>query len=931
MIEFLKKRSRSLLEKGFSKEGITFKFKGKAAPIFPLCKNDPQILSQLLPEGAAWSALEHLWSEGLLKESGPGNWLSPFTIYEVIGHDEDREVLMALGLAEPTDLDLRMLSISNVGDPAFRIRIEASHPSVGPLREGDPPRFGSVFLKDSNTIIPLVREQQILFDETLGHDVDWSQLEDRMAYLARCKDLGLKAGAKLDGYLLSEEYEFRSDAQLDLREDSEKELTVIPIIQGGEDYGIDSSDKLAGGKIRKVFTSSEPRGKRKRLVIDKSLRERLERLPKRGKFTGQDVPRLLTNPEQVLPEGFDLSLFSKRVKGVKTRVYNSRPYIHVSKTKGGWFEGIPGVEIEDWSPGEQTDQAQEEKRLESLSPDTYREIARRAEEEGSEYILHQGAWIRVDPDAASRFDDTIEKFEKNLNGSIRIPAGAILDIFENLALLEFIDIKSLPEDPSIPADLPQVEPPEGFSGVLYPYQLLGYRWLTRLSNLKLGGLLADDMGLGKTVQAIAHLAYLKESGINGPHLIVVPKTLIENWRREISKFSNGALSVWCEDAHSENMHESFYSGFDVVLTTYEVLRRKQVRLGTVPWKMVLCDEAQYIKNPTTARTSAVKAMKSKFRAALTGTPVENGLIEFWCIMDFVQPGLLGSWLDIKKKYERPIVAGEETEREKHVTSLLSEIKGHYLRRMKSEYLKELPQKKIEIIKVGLSQIQLSLYRQVARAGKIGGKGAALAAIQKLLLVSAHPHAMGGGICPEEEDIISVCPKLKETIDVITTVKSAAEKIIVFTDFKAVQRILQKAIMKRFGIWADILNGEITDNRQTVIDIFSEKSGFNVLILGHQVGGVGLNITAANHVIHYTRPWNPAKENQATDRVHRIGQTKPVTVYYPIVKNESFVTVEQRLAELIKSKEELARDVLRPSSELGVKPEELLDCIEEALL
>jgi SNF2 family DNA or RNA helicase len=139
--------------------------------------------------------------------------------------------------------------------------------------------------------------------------------------------------------------------------------------------------------------------------------------------------------------------------------------------------------------------------------------------------------------------------------------------------------------------------------------------------------------------------------------------------------------------------------------------------------------------------------------------------------------------------------------------------------------------------------------------------------------------------------------------------------------------LQQTILQRFGIWADIINGEITRNRQIIIDIFSEKTGFNALILGHQVGGVGLNITAANHVIHYTRPWNPAKENQATDRVHRIGQSKPVKIYYPIVKESDFVTVEERLDELLRSKEDLARDVLRPSSELSVKPEELMGCLD----
>ena len=213
-------------------------------------------------------------------------------------------------------------------------------------------------------------------------------------------------------------------------------------------------------------------------------------------------------------------------------------------------------------------------------------------------------------------------------------------------------------------------------------------------------------------------------------------------------------------------------------------------------------------------------------------------------------------------------------------------------------------------------------------GKAGGKGSSP---RRHPTVADAQRASPGGKRPayadgKDADMLN-CPKLDETLKMLSNIKEAGEKAIVFTDFKAVQRILQDAIRNKFGLWADIINGEVTGNRQTIIDIFSEKEGFNVLILGHQVGGVGLNITAANHVIHYTRPWNPAKENQATDRVHRIGQTRPVTIYYPIVKDERFVTVEERLDELIRSKADLARDVLRPSAEMKLKPEDLLDCLD----
>jgi SNF2 family DNA or RNA helicase len=436
------------------------------------------------------------------------------------------------------------------------------------------------------------------------------------------------------------------------------------------------------------------------------------------------------------------------------------------------------------------------------------------------------------------------------------------------------------------------------------------------------------MGLGKTVQVIAHMLRLKDSGTLGPHLVVVPKTLVENWGREIRKFSNNLLAVFVYDGVTRWPGKGDFAGIDVVLTTYDTLRRDQARLATVDWDMVVCDEAQYAKNPTAQRTSAVKALKSRHRSALTGTPVENGLIEFWCIMDFVQPGLLGSWADFRTNYERPIIAADAERRDELVNKLLGEIRGHYLRRLKSDILKDLPPKHYHFKPVALEERQYELYREIARRAKIGGRGAALGAIQQLLMLCAHPAAVGSAqvFAPFPEYQF---PKINETIGILEDIRSANEKVVIFTDFKEIQRQLQDAIRKKFGIWPDIINGEMTHNRQVVIDMFSEKPGFNVLILGHQVGGVGLNITAANHVIHYTRPWNPAKENQATDRTHRIGQTKPVNVYYLIVKDERFTTVEVRLDELIRSKEDLARDVLRPSAEMKVQIEDFLDCLDTA--
>lgn len=915
------------LKKTYTPKGILFRCTAEITPKFPLNSNDSKTLSKLLLEGGRWAALERFWSDGYLEEQGDISWILPYNIYEIYDLEEDSDLFEILDIPLPCPIDIEVSTFSHVGDKSFRINVEAVHPEFGPLRDGDTLRDGHVFVISEENIVPLTPEQRRLFDAAKGDEIDWSSIEDRMDYLAKTKDAALKAGAKIDGYLQNEEYRFQSDASLDLREESPDEITLIPEIEGIEEYGIRSGSELIENTPPSVITKAVSPTKRKRLILDKKLRERLSNLPPKGKVKGADVPRLLTNPEQIIPGGFNLSLFSERVKGIKTKVYNSRPYIHVKKSTGGWFEGIPGIDLEDWSPSDSTQEATDDMDgLKGLSVETYQELVKRARETGEEYIQHQGSWIRIDPEIGKKFENIFNSLEPSESGSYIIPAGSMLEIYENLELLEFIDKSSINEDAQLPRDLPQIDVPESFKGDLFPFQLTGYRWLSRLSNHRIGGLLADEMGLGKTIQAIVHLLFLKHNGIKGPHLLVVPKTLMDNWQREILRFSEGNLKVYAFDGPSRVFNSNLFYAMDVVLTTYETLRRDQAKMGTVDWNMVLCDEAQYVKNPTAQRTSAVKAMKSRHRAALTGTPVENGLIEFWCIMDFVQPGLLGSWADFRREYEHPIVEGDEKEREEKVKALLDQIKGYYLRRLKSEYMKNLPSKSKFYREVPIGEAQFDVYRSIARQGKSGGKGAALAAIQKLLIISGHPRALDFAGIQAKDALGTPCPKLEETIRIIEDIKQKAEKVIIFTDFKAIQRILQQAIIEHFGVWPDIINGEINKNRQLIIDIFSEKEGFNAIILGHQVAGIGLNITAANHVIHYTRPWNPAKENQATDRVHRIGQEKPVNIYYPFIKDKRFVTVEEKLDELIRSKEDLARDVLRPSSEFKVSPEELLDCI-----
>lgn len=919
---FKRKLKPFTLATHFSPKGIVFRIDGKELVEFPLSRNTPEILQKLSRHMDAFQYLDELWAAGMLEAVEANLWILPYTVYEKLGEEDLADAAPVLGIPLPTPLPLRVKSKFQVGHPGFDMEVECDHSALGTLRVGKEAYCDGVIYQGENRIVPLNNAARKLFDAAT-ESFDSTSLEARMEHLAKVRHAALNAGAELDPYLTREIYDFHDAADLDFQMAAPDEIILEPRLKDGVDE--EPGTILSEKEIRHVSTQAEKNGVRRRRVLDKGLRDTLKELPRDLKITGSDVPKFLTNPEQMVPEGLDLSLFSERVKGIRTKVYNSKPYLQVKPgNKKGWFEGIPGVMLEDWTP-ESTDEEERQAKVGgepegNLSPDTLKMLAEKARETGEDYILHEDNWIKIDLDEVDTFEAMTAPLEKDDDQTLKIPPGAILDIHENLETLDYVHehVFKTPENQT--QGIPQ---PESLHADLYPYQLEGYRWMNNLGGCARGGLLADDMGLGKTIQVISHMLYLKEQGIDATHLVVVPKSLLENWRREIVKFSGGLLHCHLHDGPERVFNRGLTERADVIVLTYDTLRRDQAVLAAHDWHLVVCDEAQYAKNPTTQRTCAVKALKANHRLALSGTPVENGLIEFWCIMDFVQPGLLGSWKEFRTNYERPIVTSEPEDSQEHVDRLLGQINGYYKRRMKKEVMKDLPPCEFQIRDVAMSGLQLELYKEIAQEARSGGKGAALAAIQKLIQLSAHPSA----ILTNNSDAEAMPPKLAETCTILRSIKDKGEKVIIFSDFKKIQKILQKTIQKEFGLSADIINGEVNANRQDIIDYFSEKEGFNALILGHQVAGVGLNIVSANHVIHYTRPWNPAKERQATDRAFRIGQTRPVTVYYPIVTHPDFATVEKKLDDLLRSKQDLAENVLRPTSESAVKEQDLFACLE----
>nr|WP_262924500.1 MULTISPECIES: DEAD/DEAH box helicase [Pseudomonas] len=368
----------------------------------------------------------------------------------------------------------------------------------------------------------------------------------------------------------------------------------------------------------------------------------------------------------------------------------------------------------------------------------------------------------------------------------------------------------------------------------------------------------------------------------------------------------------------------------IVLTTYETLRDQELSLARQQWAIVICDEAQKIKNPAALITQAAKAIPSRFRIACTGTPVENTLIDLWCLFDFIQPGFLGGLNQFGREYQRPIEAGMERD-----TAALERLRGliepQTLRRTKQDVAKDLPAK-IEdqgCRKLLMHTLQRNLYlsevaqytqKQQMQEQLEQRESGMLGLLHRLKLVCAHPFSV-----QPDPRLREHSPKLQWLLSTLDNIarSGSGDKVILFTELRDIQRELQHAIQERFGFKPTVINGDTStssqsaQSRQRLIDRFQEQPGFSVIILSTVAVGFGVNVQAANHVIHFTRCWNPAKEDQATDRAYRIGQEKDVYVYYPTVRDAGMPTFEATLDELLQKRRALARDMLHGASELQV--------------
>lgn len=654
---------------------------------------------------------------------------------------------------------------------------------------------------------------------------------------------------------------------------------------------------------------------------------------------------------------YDLTGYSERVEGIGQEKSFYSPHIAKRDQKDGWFPDniVPMI---GW-----TDPESQQECVLPLTDDLAAELrdgladARRT---GGQSVPLSGCPTPIPVREAEAIVSTFGRVrDEAAKGKFKPDAPAprgkkpTLILKGNIGQVDYREerLAALAEDPA-PASLPTGLRP----GVrLKPHQMEGLAWMQHLLGLApdqcRGALLADDMGLGKTLQILSLVARAREDDPGtAPALVVAPLSLLENWREEADKFLEpGTLRILT--AYGEGLADlrvdrssvdeqlrreglirflrpDWRAGADLVLTTYETLRDLEFSFARERWSVMVCDEAQRIKNPNAAMTRAAKKQQATFRIACTGTPVENSLVDLWCLFDFVQPGLLGALNEFGSTYRRPIEAKSDDDRRK-VEELRGLISPQLLRRMKADVATDLKSKVVDepSRSLGMSPFQRGLYVtaiEAFRRQQNAAPGSHLALLHQLRHLCSDP-GRGHDDALDPIDVYRTrSPKLDWLIETLGDIRERNEKAIVFCEFKAMQRMIRHYVGREFGIPVDIINGDTpasagnSDSRQSRIRAFQERPGFGVIVLSPVAVGFGVNMQAANHVIHFTRTWNPAKEDQATDRAYRIGQTKDVFVYYPTVAAADFKTFDVKLDELLERKRALASDMLNGSGEIGLR-------------
>ena len=847
--------------------------------------------------------------------------------------DEDERIL--LGVPQPYDKAMRLVGTSMLNLSDFEYKVEfLTYVPDGELIVCE--RGGNILVKGRDKYLLNEAQYALLsrvdaFNSTLEED---KTTDYNLRCFAEIKALAEQAGCQLDSYLENENVYAPERIKIEIGRDDEG-FTVEPAVD------IEENDKFQTyfDKMRKVqaqYPVQRENGERVRIVLNKEQKENLHYLKEQcGKHkTREEIQKMIEQPTEYFdPNAFDLSeLYSDRV--IEIGVYKPKFYPFICPYKSCW---IAGATVETPQNGTTKVTINSEEELEKLK----REI--QSAKENKKGIVEYNK-TQLDIEDAIFLAQTAEKQLKDPSQPAKVEsengneARNVLIIEENAEELGFAvkeriiekgDKYTLFTDPFLQ---------EGFS--LKDHQKEGVAWLQHLYKSKASGcLMADDMGLGKTLQILYFIDWHSRKYANHkPYLIVAPISLLENWKNEYERFfmqPRMKINMLTSKDVTRKFDKSIVDKMqkmDIILTNYESLRISQLNFCAVEFDVVALDEAQKIKSPGTLVTNAAKALKCNFKIAMTGTPVENSLLDLWCIMDFCVPGLLGNAKAFAAQYQNPLKK-EDTD----IVALGNEVHDklgvYFMRRLKKDAAKDLPDK-IELKeKVLMPPVQKEAYASVVNDYTSGIQPNMLVTIMHLREVSEHPYLYDSTLLNHETDeIVDTSARLQATIKFLDEIKKKEEKVIIFVERKETQKMLQKLCLKRYGIITKIINGDTPSivkrnmpnkqSRQSSIDEFQAVDGFNVIIMSPVAAGMGLNVTAANHVIHYSRHWNPAKENQATDRAYRIGQTKDVFVYYPMAVRSDIKSFDETLDDLLSRKTSLATSTIFPTERVEVKQEEL---------
>jgi hypothetical protein len=809
---------------------------------------------------------------------------------------------------------------------------------------------------------------------------------------AQIRGLAEEIGAQLDRYLNHERVLVPSRIGLDLIVEDGGRISFAPKIYGIPPDAM-RQVFLASDDVEDIYSLDHPEEGRVRVVLDDTQREVLRRMQRVRHLSGADRVEVLRDPHAVfegLGEAVDIDLeaFGPRVRGIGDFPFVVQPYLSRSPT--GIFddpEGLSGQrEAEKFSAGLRCTYA--DGHFQDLAFTSRNEIlelqqtARNAWRRGQGTIEFAGKSILVDESFIRSIDELVDQVTPISAAPKKSEAQRrFLLIYTNEDEVEYAE-----RDDGTGGEAGLILPRAlKDPTLLKTHQRAGLAWLQRNFQLKRRGcLLADDMGLGKALQVLAFLAWLIEEGQLSPDgeepqaapwdpiLIVAPVILLENetWLNDMRIFFAGEGAIFqpwltLHGSVLKTMRRSDAVGqettvgqamldlerlrqYRVILTNYETVTNYQHSFARMKdhWTVVVTDEAQEYKTPNTKISHALKSLAPRFRIACTGTPVETRLLDVWNIFDFLQPGpLLGSATEFARTYE-PAIEGKASE---STTGVLVQLKNrlHFgqtdafiLRREKTS-LPGLPTKHEHTLECILSPEQREWHLDLIGRARTGGEGNhPLRILQDLMRLYQHPALFPRYEPVAVEEQIKLCPKLAAVLECLHSIRVKDEKALIFTRSLDMQQLLARVIGAEFGFNVDIINGATrrrggtqtsTQTRNAIISRFRERAGFDALILSPDVAGIGLTLVEANHVIHYGRWWNPARESQATDRVYRIGQERDVHIYYPIAVDpeKAFETFDEKLHKLICNRRDIAAEFLAPMLTEDDLGQELLKDILEA--